>query len=205
MNMREYVLYKVDAALQDRKHGKESNGETFTTVLRMTYKNGRGHFNIDLNRIEKVSDFKKVMQILAESDYKDFDTCADIVFDYLTFVFDIVVAIRKDHDTHLTNKDDKAIVAYCDTLIKRYKSFADAFNKICSLDPGKKITLENAPEIPTAKKDSYYIMQFDKLAHKWTLQNIFGFSFVYNGFRVGVHKTADGKAWDWLWRHFRNA
>ena len=195
MNMKEYVLYKVDTALQDRKHEKANNGETFTTVLKMTYKSGRGHFKIDLNRIDKVSDFRKVMEILAESDYKEFGNCAGIVADYIKFVFDTVVSLRKEKEQYGDYESKKAVM-YCDTLIKRYKGFADAFNKICSLDPDKKITLENAPEVPKTKKDSYYIMVFDKVAHKWTLQNIFGFSFVFNGFKVGVHKTPDGKAWD---------
>jgi hypothetical protein len=195
MNMREYVLYKVHVALQDRKHEKEDNGETFTTALKMTYKEGRGHFNIFLDRIEKVSDFKKVMQILAESDYKEFDHNADIVKEYLTVAFNTVVSLRKEKEQYGDYESKKAVMN-CDTFIKRYKGFADAFNKIFAFDPGKKIILENAPEVPTAKKDSYYIMVFNKIAHKWTLQNIFGFSFVFNGFKVGVHKTPDGKAWD---------
>jgi hypothetical protein len=139
--MREYVLYKIDAALQNRKHEKEDNGETFTTVLRMTYKEGRGHFNIFLDRIEKVSDFKKVMQILAESDSREFDHNADIVKEYLTLVFDTVVSLRKENEGY-SDDESKSTVMYCDTFIKRYKGFADAFNKICSFDPGKKITLE---------------------------------------------------------------
>jgi hypothetical protein len=195
MNMREYVLYKIDAALQNRKHEKEDNGETFTTVLRMTYKEGRGHFNIFLDRIEKVSDFKKVMQILAESDSREFDHNADIVKEYLTLVFDTVVSLRKENEGY-SDDESKSTVMYCDTFIKRYKGFADAFNKICSFDPGKKITLESAPEPPKAKKDSYYIMVFNKIAHKWIVQNVFGFSFVFNGFKVGVFKTPGGKTWD---------
>jgi hypothetical protein len=191
--MREYVLYKVDVALRDRKHEKEANGETFTTILRMTYKEGRGHFNIFLDRIEKVSDFKKVMQILVESDSREFDHNADIVKEYLTLVFDTVVSLRKEKEGY-NDDESKKTVMNCDTLIKRYKGFADAFNKIC-FDPDKKITLESAPEVPTAKKDSYYIMIFDKAAHKCTLKNVFGFSFVFNGFKVGVHKTQNGKMW----------
>ena len=35
MNMKEYVLYKVDTALQDRKHEKANNGETFTTAMKV--------------------------------------------------------------------------------------------------------------------------------------------------------------------------
>jgi hypothetical protein len=135
------------------------------------------------------------MQILAESDYKNFDVCADIVHEYLTLVFDTVVSLRKEEEPY-GDDESKGVVMYCDTLIKRFKSFADAFNKICALDPGKKITLESTVEPPKAKKDSYYIMIFDKAAHKWILQNVFGFSFVFNGFHVGVYKTPDGKAWD---------
>ena len=195
MKSRDYVLYKIDAALMDNRHKKAISDEEFTTVLKMTYKDGRGHFNIDLSRIEKVSDFKKVMQILAESDYKNFDVCADIVREYLTLVFDTVVSLRKEEEPY-GDDESKGVVMYCDTLIKRFKSFADAFNKICALDPGKKITLESTVEPPKAKKDSYYIMIFDKAAHKWILQNVFGFSFVFNGFHVGVYKTQDGKAWN---------
>lgn len=185
MSGKAYAIYRVEKAI---------NESDINTVLKMTYKSGRGHFNIFLDRIEKVSDFRKVMDILADSDYKEFDACADIVRNYIVFVFDVVVSLRKEKEGY-NDDESKSIVMYCDTLIKRYKAFADAFNKIMS-DQSKIISLENAPEVPKAKKDSYYIMQFDKTAHKWTLRNVFGFSFIYNGFRIGVHKTTDGKAWD---------
>jgi hypothetical protein len=39
-------------------------------------------------------------------------------------------------------------------------------------------------------------MIFDKTTHKWTLQSVFGFSFVFNGFKVGVYKVPGFKTWD---------
>ena len=183
MNGKMYTIYRIEKAIN------ESN---INIALKMTYKSGRGHFNIFLSRIEKVSDFKKVMDILADSD--NLGNCADIVRNYIKFVFGTTVSLRKEKEGY-SDDESKSVVMYCDTLIKRYNSFADAFNKIM-FDQKKIISLENAPEVPKAKKDSYYIMQFDKIAHKWVLHNVFGFSFIYNGFYVGIHKTPDGKTWD---------
>ena len=183
MSGKTYTIYRIEKAIHENN---------INTALKIAYKHGRGHFNIFLERIGKVSDFKKVMGILAESD--NFYDCADVVRNYLIFAFNAVISLRKEKEGY-NDDENKSIVMHCDTLIKRYKSFADAFNKI-TFDQNEKIVLENAPEIPKAKKDSYYIMQFNKIAHEWAFVNIYGFSFVCNGFRVGVHKTPDDKAWD---------